>query len=408
MSNNALNGSVVSGSPLPAMPMSNTHFAGLPVPGVQAMTAIASVPVTSTPNGSLNASLGNVRFGTPTTLSHPVTFPMLPITVPPPCTSRHTWTPQAIQVSTLHATTSSRVEEVHDSRQNSPNQSGEAVQALNARLAKREAHIQELEDELQRSSALVAERDERIARLERQYAKLQHASLEPPRLQQTPPGGGPRRSNTTSSTGSARVPGMEEVYRRVSDPLNATRTNNITDVPGGRPSAAAIDTGAATSRVPSTAFSGAVEVYAGRPASSSPDPINHHRNSPNVPLHAGVGATERRPRVPGSGSRSPVRRTSDHMQVDERPSTGMHGEMDEIDQMVQKHLEERPAFDIEVEKVKKGWYMFGKPIGKKVYVRLQSTTKGTNAVVRVGGGYKELGSFLDEHRLGPGLSSIGA
>lgn len=68
---------------------------------------------------------------------------------------------------------------------------------------------------------------------------------------------------------------------------------------------------------------------------------------------------------------------------------------DRIDQRIQEYLETFPEFNFFVEKLRQGWYKFGKPISKKVYMKVV----GNDIVVRVGGGYKELQKFLDEYRL---------
>lgn len=65
---------------------------------------------------------------------------------------------------------------------------------------------------------------------------------------------------------------------------------------------------------------------------------------------------------------------------------------DFIDIKVQEWLELHPDFDIEIEKVATGSYRVGKPIDKKVFMKIT----GKNVLVRAGGGYVEVFRWLDE------------
>jgi hypothetical protein len=67
---------------------------------------------------------------------------------------------------------------------------------------------------------------------------------------------------------------------------------------------------------------------------------------------------------------------------------------DPVDQCLQEYLNSRPDFAIQIEKVKPGWYVFGEPISKKLYLKVS----GDHVVCRVGGGHKELFKFLDDYR----------
>merc|ERR1712232_555683 len=67
---------------------------------------------------------------------------------------------------------------------------------------------------------------------------------------------------------------------------------------------------------------------------------------------------------------------------------------DFIDQCIQEYFANHPEFQMDVEKVKPGWYVFGEPISKKLYLKVSAE----HVVCRVGGGHKDLVRFLDEHR----------
>jgi len=68
---------------------------------------------------------------------------------------------------------------------------------------------------------------------------------------------------------------------------------------------------------------------------------------------------------------------------------------DEIDFQVKTYLKEHPDWAIEVHKIRPGWYHFGRPVGKRVFMKVSG--RGT-VVVRTGGGYKGLRKYLDEFR----------
>lgn len=69
---------------------------------------------------------------------------------------------------------------------------------------------------------------------------------------------------------------------------------------------------------------------------------------------------------------------------------------DSIDVQIQAYLKENPDWNLEVHKIRTGWYQFGWPVGKRAFMKLSG--KGT-VVVRTGGGYKGLRKYLDEYRL---------
>merc|ERR1719362_1894132 len=69
-------------------------------------------------------------------------------------------------------------------------------------------------------------------------------------------------------------------------------------------------------------------------------------------------------------------------------------ESDEVDERLYAYFEAHPDFQLEVTKVRRGWYRLGKPIGKKVHIKII----GKSAVLKVGGGYQALTAFLDEKR----------
>mmetsp|Transcript_43656 Transcript_43656/g.120815 ORF Transcript_43656/g.120815 Transcript_43656/m.120815 type:complete len:867 (+) Transcript_43656:181-2781(+) len=71
------------------------------------------------------------------------------------------------------------------------------------------------------------------------------------------------------------------------------------------------------------------------------------------------------------------------------------GDMDEIDQRIQQYFQQHPEFTLEMSKVKKGWYMCGPPISKKVFVK---TTGNDKVLVRAGTGYEALDKFFDKYR----------
>merc|ERR1712217_234333 len=100
-----------------------------------------------------------------------------------------------------------------------------------------------------------------------------------------------------------------------------------------------------------------------------------------------------------SQGRRPQSRAGMSSDSDRPPSvmSGGDGDVDEVDQKLHEYFNGHPDFVLDVEKLKKGWYFFGKPIGKKVYIKL---TGRDTAVLKVGGGFKALSKFLDEYRLG--------
>jgi len=69
-------------------------------------------------------------------------------------------------------------------------------------------------------------------------------------------------------------------------------------------------------------------------------------------------------------------------------------EEDDIDQAIRHYLAERPEVQVELTKVRKGWYMV-KPLGKKVFMKVAGKDK---LVVRVGGGYVSFEKFIDDFR----------
>lgn len=67
---------------------------------------------------------------------------------------------------------------------------------------------------------------------------------------------------------------------------------------------------------------------------------------------------------------------------------------DIVDQRLQEYLTTRPDFALDIQKVKPGWYVFGEPVSKKLFLKVV----GDHVVCRVGGGHKDLFKFLDDHR----------
>lgn len=68
---------------------------------------------------------------------------------------------------------------------------------------------------------------------------------------------------------------------------------------------------------------------------------------------------------------------------------------DVIDLKLKEYLKEHPDWQLDIEKVGPGWYVFGRPIAKKVYLKVV----GRNIMARIGGGFEEVTSWLDDHRL---------
>jgi len=68
---------------------------------------------------------------------------------------------------------------------------------------------------------------------------------------------------------------------------------------------------------------------------------------------------------------------------------------DDIDIKLQQYFEEYPDFSMEVTKIKNGWYQFGKPVAKKIYMKKTGMDK---VVCRINGGFKPLTKFLDDFR----------
>jgi len=80
--------------------------------------------------------------------------------------------------------------------------------------------------------------------------------------------------------------------------------------------------------------------------------------------------------------------------VEVRPAvmTGFSG--DQIDRTLQEWFAGHRDFQVDIDKVKPGWYMFGPPISAKHYMKMA----GAQVVVRVGGGFKNLIKYLNEQR----------
>lgn len=72
--------------------------------------------------------------------------------------------------------------------------------------------------------------------------------------------------------------------------------------------------------------------------------------------------------------------------------TGLSG--DQIDRTLQEWFAAHPDFQVDIDKVKPGWYMLGPPISAKHYMKMA----GAQVVVRVGGGFKNLIKYLSEQR----------
>jgi len=69
-------------------------------------------------------------------------------------------------------------------------------------------------------------------------------------------------------------------------------------------------------------------------------------------------------------------------------------ESEEVDERLSNYFEAHPDFQLEVTKVRRGWYRIGQPVNKKVHIKMV----GKNAVLKVGGGYQALTAFLDQKR----------
>lgn len=110
----------------------------------------------------------------------------------------------------------------------------------------------------------------------------------------------------------------------------------------------------------------------------------------------GGRATTTRPSPPPGRRGSPDSIHMDSERANSATQSAEGDELDEVDRIIVQYLEERPDLEVEVEKLKKGWYMFGNPIGRKGYVKLSGDN--TRAVVRIGGGYQDLGRFFDSYR----------
>mmetsp|Transcript_106345 Transcript_106345/g.237379 ORF Transcript_106345/g.237379 Transcript_106345/m.237379 type:complete len:335 (-) Transcript_106345:157-1161(-) len=78
-------------------------------------------------------------------------------------------------------------------------------------------------------------------------------------------------------------------------------------------------------------------------------------------------------------------------------STTSRPEFDEIDAKLLRYFEDHPELDFSVEKIRKGWYFFGPPIGKKVNIKM---TSPETFVLKVGGGYVTWNDFFDGCQLG--------
>lgn len=68
---------------------------------------------------------------------------------------------------------------------------------------------------------------------------------------------------------------------------------------------------------------------------------------------------------------------------------------DAIDKQVKRYFCEHPEFRVFTNKLRPGWYTFGKPIQLKVFMKLAAG----EVVVRSSGTYKRLQKWLDEYRL---------
>lgn len=67
---------------------------------------------------------------------------------------------------------------------------------------------------------------------------------------------------------------------------------------------------------------------------------------------------------------------------------------DPVDTQVQQYFAAHPDFKVCTNRLQSGWYTFGKPIQKKVFMKMAAG----QVVVRTGGIYKRLDAWLDEYR----------
>lgn len=203
------------------------------------------------------------------------------------------------------------------------------IASLSVTIARREAQIKLLENELQKTSAELSERDGHIARLRQQNAQLQNAQLQgKPQEPQPVSGGRVAGQRLRESVAPAAPPPQERA----------------------------------------------------RPSAGRKDALGSSRASSSVARATSTSARR---------ASSAEQRRSPSVSSEWRQDAG-----DTIDQRLRDYFDAHPDFAVEVEKVKPGWYIFGSPIGKKVYIRMARDT----AVVKVGGGYKVLGGFFDEYR----------
>jgi len=298
-------------------------------------------------------------------------------------------------------------------------------------VEKRDARIRELERELHQKSAMVAEREGEIANLRRQCQNLRHVSrrtsgiaeegeathASPVRRQsqeQQPMATQHRPLQTRQPQGYHEQPQQRQQLQQLQQRQQQQQQQQVLQ----QRSASAREQGG-SARPGARSGSGhgqrgGASQPAGRPFQPAARALHDNANigdrarQPPPPLSQrdGLGklgggtlgsARVSMDEVAGLASQRCASLTDlDISQSVASPSVGSVGDLesDEVDERLYAYFEAHPDFQLEVTKVRRGWYRLGQPVGKKVHIKII----GKSAVLKVGGGYQALTAFLDEKR----------
>jgi len=243
------------------------------------------------------------------------------------------------------------------------------ITSLSSVIARRDAQIRELELALEMKNALVVERDHQIALLARQVGN-QGAKDSPRRV-----------ARAQHQDSSARE-------QRLKEPLRSPSQDNR---------GAAAGRSATASPLSSARVDGVLPPRDRDSAEARVEAL-----SAEVSRH--VRPSSRRA---GSRTGSPSKNASALAAESDAPSAltiTFDIGRDEVDDKLRAYFDTYPDFRLEIDKLKKGWYFIGRPVSKKVYIKMNG--RGS-AVLKIGGGFNALEKFLDEYRLGAAATASG-
>lgn len=286
------------------------------------------------------------------------------------------------------------------------------IASLHTAIARRDAQIRELETQLEMKNALVVERDQQIAHLAR--SKGQHGSMG----QQGP------RGESSSSPDAQRLAELLQSSRAPRESPGRASRESPGRAPRESPGRAARES---PGRVLRTQLhdSFVLEERLPERAQERVRPGNRDTRSAAVTraFSAGTQGAERLEashrvavKTVGQVPHQPLRQSSaPPRQPSADSAVAPHGrapelepadrDADEVDDKLRSYFAQYPDFNLDIDKMKAGWYFFGQPIGKKVYIKMNG--RGS-AVLKIGGGFKALDKFLDEHRQGAALMAARA